>query len=254
MLLGIIQSDNIEARFGWYRQLSGANYFICMKQLEYSERKIRAISLLKFSGFHVNDIDNMIEFGNSSENESLTEEIVHEISSDLMMNFMLSDQDFFILTYVCGACAHSIYKTKKCESCKLSLVSEDKLIDDEDDSSKYEFLRATDRGGLLFPLPHVLSLGECCWKIFKEIKSSDVLSNSLFRCPNSRLTFCKIAENLFLENNVEVIGRTMCSRGHNIIYEMCQRLYNCFLKNHVQRLSIKCRKPQTSKCAKFSGR
>lgn len=33
VLLGHLQSDPIEARFGWLRQLSGANYFISMKQV-----------------------------------------------------------------------------------------------------------------------------------------------------------------------------------------------------------------------------
>ncbi len=46
---------------GWIRQLSGANYFISMRQLFESGKKIRAISLLKFSQFTVKDIrDNKI--------------------------------------------------------------------------------------------------------------------------------------------------------------------------------------------------
>ena len=51
VLLGHLQSDPIESRFGWLRQMSGANYFISMKQVLGSDRKIRAISLLKFSKY-----------------------------------------------------------------------------------------------------------------------------------------------------------------------------------------------------------
>ncbi len=49
ILLGKFQSDSLESRFGWYRQLSGANYFISPKQLLQSERKIKALSLIQFS-------------------------------------------------------------------------------------------------------------------------------------------------------------------------------------------------------------
>ena len=39
ILLALIQSDNIEARFGWFCQLSGANsYYISWKQLTATEK------------------------------------------------------------------------------------------------------------------------------------------------------------------------------------------------------------------------
>lgn len=53
VLLGLIQSDNIESRFGWYRQLSGANYFISIRQLNESEKKFRSISLIKYSDISI---------------------------------------------------------------------------------------------------------------------------------------------------------------------------------------------------------
>ena len=43
VLLGKIQSDMIEQRFSWIRQLSGANYCISMRQLQESDKKIRSI-------------------------------------------------------------------------------------------------------------------------------------------------------------------------------------------------------------------
>ncbi len=44
VLLGNVQSDALEARFGWFRQLSGANYYVSLKQI--LERKIRTLSLV----------------------------------------------------------------------------------------------------------------------------------------------------------------------------------------------------------------
>jgi hypothetical protein len=45
-LLNRFQSDDLEARFGQYRQMSGANYHISVTQVLESERKLKMISLL----------------------------------------------------------------------------------------------------------------------------------------------------------------------------------------------------------------
>ena len=42
-------TDTIEGRFGHFIQLSGENYFISMRQLYKSDRKLRAFSFLKYS-------------------------------------------------------------------------------------------------------------------------------------------------------------------------------------------------------------
>ena len=49
-LTGQIQSDALESRFGRYRQMSGGNFFISVKQVFESESKIKLVSLLKHSG------------------------------------------------------------------------------------------------------------------------------------------------------------------------------------------------------------
>ena len=43
VLLGHLQSDAIESRFGWLRQLSGANHFLSTRQVFEGDRKIRAL-------------------------------------------------------------------------------------------------------------------------------------------------------------------------------------------------------------------
>jgi len=51
VLLGHLQSDAIESHFGWLRQLAGANYHISVRQVMEGDKKIQALSLLKFSQF-----------------------------------------------------------------------------------------------------------------------------------------------------------------------------------------------------------
>jgi len=57
VLLGHLQSDAIESRFGWLRQLAGANYYISTRQVVEGDKKIRALSLVKFSHLSLGEID-----------------------------------------------------------------------------------------------------------------------------------------------------------------------------------------------------
>ena len=47
ILPGKFMSDPIEARFGWYRQASGGNFFMSVRQLMLTEKKIRILTLLQ---------------------------------------------------------------------------------------------------------------------------------------------------------------------------------------------------------------
>jgi len=61
VLLGQLQFDAIESRFGWLRQLSGANYFLSTRQVFEGDRKIRALSLLKYLQLSLEDVDSAIQ-------------------------------------------------------------------------------------------------------------------------------------------------------------------------------------------------
>ena len=51
VLTALFQSDPLEKRFGIYRQMSGSNYFVSVRQIFESERKLKVQSLLKYHGF-----------------------------------------------------------------------------------------------------------------------------------------------------------------------------------------------------------
>ena len=57
VLLNKIQSDTIEGRFGRIRQLSGANYYISMRQLLESDRKLQTLLLVKYSRISISHIN-----------------------------------------------------------------------------------------------------------------------------------------------------------------------------------------------------
>ena len=78
--VGRLQSDSIESRFGWLRQMSGANYYLSMRQVLESDRKIRAISLLKFSAISLRDIDREATSSSCSESTSLSDDILSHVT------------------------------------------------------------------------------------------------------------------------------------------------------------------------------
>ena len=69
VLLGKIQSDMIERRFSQIHQLSGAIYYISMRQLQESDRKILSISLLKYSQISITEIDVIVKAKCTSNNK-----------------------------------------------------------------------------------------------------------------------------------------------------------------------------------------
>ncbi|KAG1673829.1 MFS-type transporter SLC18B1 [Nymphon striatum] len=155
VLFGKFQSDMIESRFGWYRQLSGGNYFISVKQVLESERKIKAVSLLKFSGLNALDDFDKHDCVQLSENE--VECFVLQMQDYEMAK--LDSGDMNAIYYVAGALVRSMLKRTNCVSCKIFLVDDKRSNIDELAADKFEivnddvkhFVEAVNRGGLLAP-------------------------------------------------------------------------------------------------------
>ena len=98
ILLGSIQSDYLECRFGWYRQLCGANYFNSVLQFLQAEKKIRLRSLVKL-GFNMSSIKDIFNESNQA-----------------------------IVFYTAGYIGKSIMKNVKCKDCIKMLSADCHLI------------------------------------------------------------------------------------------------------------------------------
>ena len=55
LLLGFLQQDFLEGRFGWYRQLSGGNYYCSVLQFLQAEKTIRLRNLVT-AGYNLKNI------------------------------------------------------------------------------------------------------------------------------------------------------------------------------------------------------
>ena len=149
--LGSMQSDPLESRLGWYRQLSGSNYYISVKDLLHNERKIRALSLLKFFKISIEEINNKLNTDDCASKE------VDEISSAISLNlenwYELSDEEKGITYYIAGYIAHKLSQ-KMCIGCNENIFG-----DDNENTSERAFTHEISRGGLKYPSTFLYSLG-----------------------------------------------------------------------------------------------
>jgi hypothetical protein len=199
VLLGHLQSDPIESRFGWWRQMSGANYFISMKQVMDSDRKIRALSLLKYTDF------NALESATDTSADNSASRADNDRTADCILNELQfsncpSANDANVIYYVSGYLARSVVRMFTCDYCKEALVSSDDVepiqMDETLQYASSTFFEDVNRGGLKKPTEFTFMLTVSCWKVFEEIRNSDSLLHKFLSAAHHQKLFCSIMERL----------------------------------------------------------
>jgi hypothetical protein len=153
-MLGYLQSDPIESRFGWLRQMSGANYYISAKQVQDSDRKIRAVSLLKFSHMSLSEIDSAISTLSSDthENSANYDVVADELNDNLLFQLSPTASDLNVIFYVSGYIARSVCRTTRCDHCNEALSNSEDIppltVDDDLPYASRAFFDSVNRGGL----------------------------------------------------------------------------------------------------------
>jgi len=127
VLLGHIQSDAIESRFGWFRQLAGANYYISTRQVLEGDKKIRALSLVKFSHLSLSEIEQEVSASDVELATSCTDSVADSIADAITCLKRPSASDANVLYYVSGAIARSIVRSNKCDSCRALLITSEEM-------------------------------------------------------------------------------------------------------------------------------
>ena len=254
VLLGKIQSDAIERRFGHIRQLSGANYFISMRQLLESDRKLRALSLVKYSHISVKDIEEAVQAKHSPDYETTSEAEV--LYGDLQFNILPNKNDLGVIYYVTGYCCRSLVRTNKCEKCKEATISDvcyshqDVIPDDA-----HEFLADINRGGLWKPTPELFAVGCLCWRIFAEL-CSETLRENFLNLSNHRGVFIELVSISFYES--EIISpwsiSILCEKAHNILKGISIRFFNTMSKNILRQVNDQQPSTTQRKIRKLTGK
>jgi len=245
VLLGYLQSDPIESRFGWLRQLSGANYYISTKQALDSDRKIRAVSLLKFSNISLNEIDSTIQSTNpDTETHSATHDsVADQLNDKLTFNYSPTSSDLNIIYYISGYIARSVCRKTRCDHCSEALSDSSDLppmdFNDVMPHAARTFFDSVNRGGLKTPTEFVFTLTVHCWKVYEEILAASDMKSQFLATENHRVLFYKIMDRASCHHSVVEYGLNnyMCTHGHNLTQLVVQRFFNCVAKNLVSQLT-----------------
>ena len=198
VLLGTFQSDPIERRFGWYRQMSGGNYLIGLKQILDSEKKIRALSLVKFSHFTITDFHSLND--NSSKISDSDTIIVNNILGEIGDCNKPGKNDAAIVFYIAGYISRSICKRYKCQFCKSVLVKNNQqptvAFDHDTWTCAKQFLAMLNRGGLCEPSDLVFLLCLQFWTIYQCIFHQSHLKVDFLAASNHATVFKSIVKHV----------------------------------------------------------
>ena len=261
VLLGQIQSDPLEKRFSWYRQMSGGNYFVSVKQVLEAEKAIKMKSLLKFSGLSFEEAAFVIGNSDLSKEELLkvAEDILTCAELDTVFTGLEKMEDENILFYISGYFARSLSKSLSCEDCSSFVKQSRKLpalaFEDiePDDEEKRKFIQQIDRGGVSFPTEKFYGISLLIWNTYSQIIKNYEAKSLLLSFPNPRNVFVEVMKLLFNQSDQarETINQH-CNRGHlyvHIFEQLCGRMFNVFAKNLKQELNSEIH--QGKKRAKF---
>ena len=237
VLFGKVSSDNIEERFGWFRQLSGGNFFLSTRQVLENERKIKVISLLKFSGIERLSMESSELEVSESDDANISGAICDKLRRLDPNN--PSTGDLNSIYYVAGYISHSIIKRNKCESC-TSILSDGNdslsvsMINFDDDTSSQLFYNIMNRGGLSKPSENTFDVCVSSFKLFSTIFKNDETKKLLLSSQNHVSVFHEIVS-YFVCSSMII---THCENGHNILKAIITSMCKCMYKNFVKECSI----------------
>ncbi len=247
ILLGFLQQDYLEGRFGWYRQLAGGNYYCSVVQFLQAEKTIRLRNLVK-SGYEMREIKEIFKVCTEACNAAIEAEA--SVITELLNNFSFYQpaQDVQITYYIAGYLARRIVKSSKCESCHF-IVSDGMqsltvdidiggMVDSADVLAGKAFVDAISRGGLTKPsqLTYITSMHAS--HVWRFISKDSNLMKLLLNSTNSRALFVEVfLQQLEDDSNTNGMLEVECENGHSFkeyVRTIGYSMFNMFAKNYCQ--------------------
>jgi len=220
VLLGHVQSDELEHRFGRYRQMSGSNYFISVKQIVESEKKIKLVSFFKHSGMSPFDLSL-----DTDDKDPQCSTQIWPLDFD-SVETALEESELEIITFVAGYVAFQLIKRLKCPECEKwmtsSLVLPELIIESKQHS---EFLEMVSRGSLKSPSDTLFMLCVYAYCSFVSIKNSSEFSNFLM-LPSPRMIFTNSVTEMLKHSPRHDLVTYTCSSNSN--HTLVSNILNIF--------------------------
>ena len=245
VLPGKFMSDPIEARFGWYRQLSGGNFYISVKQLFEAEKKIRTLTLLQqqllLSASRLNE-----EYEESPHREASVLIPSSEVSwlAEFLSPVSWEDigcNDANVVYFVSGYIGRSISRRRRCAACSnlLLLTAESPQVEDNVPPEYSRLFASANRGGLKSPTIYCFMVTALAVQCYTAIMANGTAKKKLLSVCNQRSAFIAAVTYKFEECSVdsELDLYCKCSAGHFNFELMIATAFNCFAKNELKRLN-----------------
>ena len=245
VLLGNVQSDVIEKRFGRYRQMSGSNYFISVRQLMESEKKLKIYNCLSSCNMSVSDLDFFRQTDDDFPKEVVLKDEMASMLNEVMSepdHIHLEDNELNILMYVSGYIICSLSK-RAIPLCCMNIFSIGSELPEIDYEQESQFLNMCNRGGLQRPSNHFFQF--CCnfYRFYCTLKSRESSLSLLLSHHKPAHVLCS-----FFCADI----RCECEEGHDVrpVFLAASRsLFNIFAKNFL--LSFHKPGPTAPKVAKL---
>ncbi|KAH8021825.1 hypothetical protein HPB51_018531 [Rhipicephalus microplus] len=211
ILLGKVQTDPLESRFGQYRQMAGGQYHISVRQLCGTEGRIRLqYALPRMSNDDLRGIEET-----DSVRDAGTSFSVHVSDADL--DELRAQMP--VIGYVGGYCAHAAMKVLKCESCQRQLVVTGNAAETGEDT--HSLIAQLDRGGLKFPSALVIAVVMYTEVVVRKLMTEST-STQFLHGPNQK----NVVRQLTLDSLPRLEDIDTCENGHT--YELLVTLVaNC---------------------------
>ena len=244
VLFGHIQSDCIEGRFGWSRQLSGGNYFNSVLQFVQAEKKIRVKCLVKM-GYLMNEVKEIFQSSDDARTREINiavDDILRKISEfDFEFKFMVDSSDEATVYYTAGAIVRCLLRQKKCSSC-IKLNNNEtiniKITDRIVESDERQFLSLCNRGGLTKPSDLVFIACVHSWSLYCFLFNDPELWDIVISSYNPREVFTQVyLKELSLSANTEKMLKEKCDAGclfKDKIKQIAVAAFNLKAKNYTE--------------------
>lgn len=243
VLTGKFQTDNLEGRFGQYRQLCGGNTLISVEEALQSEKKLRVSSLLNIHSLSKGDIpirEFLIEF---------SPEVTQRFDPAFVSSFpidkisVVDDDSMKVIVYVAGYVAKKLLSKIDCSDCCEIIGDKKKPFDVTVDVDLLTYFDHLNRGGLVYPSNVLVSVLQLALSIMNVAVSS--MENEFLSLKNQKRTLIQINKEHWpdCEFAPEIYAKCVkCGKDYESIFLIAlQSFVNILLNNYSKKLTETCK-------------
>lgn len=246
---GKMTSDKEEHAFGRRRNMSGTNYWTEAKQVFQAETVIRTISLVKLSGYTLQDVkEHMAPLHEDqvASDEKMAKEFIEEldIDSERLDPGEMEPGEAGGVGHFCGYLAMKARRHLKCASCQDALIEGNTLMPavqvtdfDKLPETFRKMINLQDRGGLLYPSNECIHMAMMAVEVFKAMTAPGEWRAKFLAAYSSEEVFVKVYREIM--NNDLGMSLLNCENGCSLVISIvpaiARSLFHVMAKNMMSK-------------------